>query len=92
MFIKLHRIQKKKNMYYLSEIVVNSSQISFLTENKEYKTALNEGSMNIGLNANAEFTDIVINIRGNSETITVIGDIELVESKINTGTKKLLRD
>ncbi len=92
MFIKLHRIQKKKNMYYLSEIVVNSSQISFLTENKEYKTALNEGSMDIGLNTNAEFTDIVINIRGNSETITVIGDIELVESKINTGTKKLLRD
>jgi|TARA_B100000902_G_C27155476_1_gene835923 uncharacterized protein YfdQ (DUF2303 family) len=79
-------------MYYLSEIVVNSSQISFLTENKEYKTALNEGSMDIGLNTNAEFTDIVINIRGNSETITVIGDIELVESKINTGTKKLLRD
>lgn len=92
MFIRLHRIQQKNNMYYLSEIVVNSNQITFLTENLEYKSALMEGKMEIGLNKGAEFTDVNINIRGTSETITVIGGIQVIESKISKGTKKLLRD
>ena len=92
MFVKLHRINCDEGSYYLSEIVVNTRQISFLTENLRYKTALKEGKMNIGLKKEAEFTDIAINDRNGSHSITVVGSIGMIESKINTSTKILLRD
>ena len=92
MFIKLHRINSRQGSYYLTEIVVNTTQISFLTENRQYKNALMEGNMNIELSQAAEFTDIVINNRNGSQSITVVGSIDVIESKINTTTKTLLRD
>ena len=92
MFIKLHRINYHHGTYYLSEIVVNVSHVTYLVENRNYRTALLEGAMNIGLDKNAIFTDIVINKNGISDTITVVGDVGLIESKINKSTKTLLRD
>jgi hypothetical protein len=56
------------------------------------KTALLEGKLSIGLDKAAEFTDIVVNQNGVRETITVIGDVGLIESKMQKTTKKLLRD
>ena len=92
MFIKLHRINNHNDRYYLTEIVVNVSHVSYLIENRHYRTALAEGRINIGLDKSALFTDIVINKNGNSETITVVGDVGLIESKISKSTKILLRD
>ena len=92
MFVKLHRIRNNNDSYYLTEVVVNVSHVSFMSENREYKMALMEGKMDIKLNTNAEFTDIYINRTGQSEKFTVIGSVELIESKINKTTKKLLRD
>ena len=92
MFVKLHRIRNNNNSYYLTEVVVNVSHVSFMSENREYKMALMEGKMDIKLNTNAEFTDIYINRTGHSEKFTVVGSVEFIESKINKTTKKLLRD
>ena len=92
MFIKLHRINCHHGKYYLSEIVVNVSHVSYLTENRIYRTALLEGHMDIGLDTGATFTDVIINKNGISDTITVVGDIGLIESKISKSTKTLLRD
>jgi hypothetical protein len=91
-FIKLHRINTHKNEHYLSEIVLNVSHVAYLTENRSLKTALLEGKLSIGLDKAAEFTDIVVNQNGVRETITVIGDVGLIESKMQKTTKKLLRD
>ena len=76
----------------MSEIVVNVAHVSYLLENREYHTALVEGRINIGLDKSALFTDIVINKNGNTETITVVGDVGVIESKISKSTKMLLRD
>ena len=92
MFVKLHRINNHNGRYFLSEIVVNVAHVSYLIENRDYRTALAEGHINIGLDKAAIFTDIVINKNGNTETITVVGDVSLIESKINKSTKILLRD
>ena len=92
MFTKLHRINFHNGRYYLTEIVVNVSHVSYLFENRKYKEALMEGKISIGLDKTAEFTDIVINKNGIGETITVVGDISIIESKISKSTKKLLRD
>ena len=91
MFIKLHRIQKTNDRYYLSEIVINTIHISFLSENREYKMALTEGKMDIELSKHADFSDVFINKAGKQEVITVIGNIGFVESKINKSRKQLLR-
>jgi len=91
-FIKLHRINYHHGKYYLSEIVVNVSHVTYLMENRNYRTALLEGRIDIGLDNNAVFTDIVINKNGISDTITVVGDMGLIESKIGKSTKTLLRD
>ena len=92
MFVKLHRINQHNGKYYLSEILVNISHVSYLTENRRYRTALIEGQIDIGLDRTAQFTDITINKNGIGETITVIGDVSVVESKISKSTRKLLRD
>ncbi len=92
MFIKLHRINNHNGKYYLSEIVINVGHVSYLLENREYRTALVEGRMNLELDKSALFTDLIINKNGNRETITVVGDVGLIESKISKSTKILLRD
>ena len=91
MFIKLHRINVNGSRYYLSEIVINVSHVSYITENKAYRTALTEGHINIGLDKAANFTDVIINKNGISETITVVGDVDQIETKINKPTRSLLR-
>ena len=92
MFIKLYKIIKRQttegNQFYLTEISVNASQISFMSENTEMKSLLNEGKLNLGLNSNADFTDLRLH---NSNDITVIGSMSFIESKILKDTKTLLR-
>lgn len=91
MFIKLHRIHKNGKGYYLSEIVVNVSHVSFLTENREFREALLEGKLDMDINKAAEFTDVAINKAGNAHTITVVGSVSMIENKINSSAKQLLR-
>ena len=47
MFIRLVKIDKKwgsHNEYYLSEVIINTTQIVYMAENTDLKTALTEGN------------------------------------------------
>jgi len=92
MFIKLFKVNKRQTLegiqFYLTEVSINASQISFMTENIDLKKMLNEGRLNLDLNKNADFTDLRLH---NSNEITVIGSPSVIESKILINTKTLLR-
>ena len=93
MFIKVIRLVERwtnnEKRYYLHEISLNTSHIAFLTENTQMKTLLNEGAINFNLHPQADFTDIKLST---GKEITVIGSTSMIESKIASTTKKLLRD
>ena len=92
MFVKLHRIKKKNNKFYLSEVRVNVSHILFISENTEMDKLLKEGIIDIGLSLSAKFSDILISSSTiGHEKITVVGEPDLIEIKINNSNKQLLR-
>ncbi len=95
MLVELIQIKETSNGdHMLSPIFVNSLSIVFLSENKEMKSKLQEGKLNLGLNQNfTNFTDVRLNhIQGHSSTITVVGDPGLIELKIfNKQQKQLLK-
>ncbi len=93
MFIKLYKINRRlngqENEFYLSEVSVNISHITYLAENSDYKKMLSEGKMNLNLHQNAQFTDITLL---DKQSITVVGNPTMIESKIvQNSSKTLLR-
>ena len=92
MFIKLFKVNRRQTLegeqFYLSEVSINATQISFMSENTDLKSMLNEGKLNLNLNKNADFTDLKLH---NSNEITVIGSPFTIESKILTSNKTLLK-
>jgi len=93
MFVKLHRIHEDEGSFYLTEVVLNISHISYMKENRSLRTALTEGRIGMGINPTAEFTDIMMNNAKNGYSIiSVIGSIGTIENKIYRGTKMLLKD
>ncbi len=91
MFVKLiklnQRQRKGETEYYLSEVSVNVKQISYISENYQYKKMLSEGKLSMELNTNTNFTDLELNT---NQTITVIGTPSVIESKIMTKANKQL--
>ena len=91
MFVKLiklnQRQRKGETEYYLSEVSVNVKQISYISENYQYKKMLSEGKLSMELNTNTNFTDLELNT---NQTITVIGTPSVIESKIMTKASKQL--
>jgi hypothetical protein len=86
--IKLNQRQRKGEIeYYLSEVSVNVKQISYISENYQYKKMLSEGKLSMELNTNTNFTDLELNT---NQTITVIGTPSVIESKIMTKASKQL--
>ena len=93
MFIKLYKVNKRYStegdQYYLTEVSINVARISYMSENADMKSMLQEGKINLDLNKNADFTDLYLN---NKEQITVIGSPFTIESKIfQNSSKTLLR-
>ena len=92
MFVKLHKISKRNSgEYYLSEVVLNTAQIVYMTEDAGMNSLLSEGKINIGLNPMTRFTKIRLSDRSKIEEITVVGDTDMIETKMMTSKKKLLR-
>ena len=91
MFVKLYRINKRPSVegdqYYLTEVSINVAKITFMSENHDMKTMLKEGKMNLELNHNAEFTDLILNTK---QQITVVGSPSVIESYIIGSSKKTL--
>jgi len=90
--IKLTQIKKDSfNTYRIASIYVNPKHIVFMSEESQMRQELVEGKINLGLDKNITFTKIKINESANFSEIVVVGTPEMIESKINTSTKKLLR-
>lgn len=90
--VKLTQIKKDSyNMYRITNIYVNPKHIVFMSEESQMRQELVEGKIDLGLDKNITFTKIKINESANFSEIIVVGTPEMIESKINTSTKKLLR-
>jgi len=90
--VKLTQIKKDSfNMYKITNIYVNPKHIVFMSEESQMRQELVEGKIDLGLDKNIAFTKIKINESANFSEIIVVGTPEMIESKINTSTKKLLR-
>ena len=60
MFVKLHKIsQHVSGEFYLSEVIVNTSHITYISEDVLMKQSLSEGKINLGLNKITQFTKII---------------------------------
>jgi len=94
MFVKLFKINKRKgDDYYLSEILVNASQIIYMSEDSSMASLMKEGKVNLGLHDATSFTRLRMKGNTSVEEITVVGDPTLIEHKIfNKSKKQLLRD
>lgn len=93
MFVKLNKINRHLNGgFYITEVTVNANQILFLSENQEMRNNLLEGKIDIGLNSLVRFTDVSFTTGDGRSKITVIGDPAMIETKITTSKKQLLRD
>mgnify|MGYP001219692822 CR=1 FL=1 len=91
MFIKVQKVSKKSDgELYLTEIRVNSKHISFISENKQMSYDLIEGKVFKGMNPMARFSDISVLTANGTQLITVVGEPEIIESRINN-SKRLLR-
>ena len=82
MLIRLTRITKNNNDFFLKEIFVNPSQISYLYEDDKMKKYLMEGMISFDLNRSTGFTKLKLENAGRSEEFTVVGDPHLIEQKI----------
>tara|TARA_R100000808_G_C2102187_1_gene118907 strand:- start:457 stop:738 length:282 start_codon:yes stop_codon:yes gene_type:complete len=92
MFIKLNRIRNSEAGWYLSEIRLNVSHILFISEDTEIARMLKEGKIDIGLSKSHRFSKIKLSTNNTGyDVITVVGAPELIEGKIYTGSKQLLR-
>ncbi len=92
MFVKLHRVDTHTDgSYYLSEVRLNTSYISYIVENVEMRNRLKKGLLNIGLHSSTTFTNITVSSNKTTETIIVVGSPDLVESKISKHHRQLLR-
>ena len=90
--VKLTQIKKDSfNMYRIASIYVNPKHIVFMSEESTFRQELIEGKIDLGLDKNITFTKIKINESANFSEIVVVGTPEMIESKISTSTKKLLR-
>ena len=90
--VKLTQIEKDSyNVYRLSNIYINPKHIVFLSEESGMRLELVEGKINLGLDRNITFTKIKINENSNTSEIVVVGSPDMVETKINTSTRRILR-
>ena len=97
MFIKLYKLNLRRissgEEYYLSEIMVNPTQIVYMSEDTEAAVLMKEGKLNLGLHKSASFTKLRLLSREGREEITVVEAASAIEKKIlSRSSKQLLRD
>tara|TARA_R110002074_G_scaffold262068_1_gene434329 strand:+ start:550 stop:831 length:282 start_codon:yes stop_codon:yes gene_type:complete len=92
MFVKFHRINTHANgSYYLTEVRLNISHISYISENLDMRGKLKEGKLNLDLHPATLFTNITVSFARDTQNIIVVGDPDLIESKMNKPYRQLLR-
>jgi hypothetical protein len=92
MFIKVQKVSEKTTgEKYLTEVRINSKHISFISENRQMSYDLIEGKIFDGMSPMVRFSDISLLSPNGIQKITVVGEPDLIESRIYN-SKQLLRD
>ena len=86
--LELVQIKNTGDSYILSTVYINPGHIAHLSEHREYRNALREGKINLDLNPATTFTKVVVNEGNKSAHFIVVGDPELIESKLNKSFSK----
>ena len=87
-FVKIARFSDDD--WRLEKIYINPKHVVYISEARDYKTALMEGRMNLDLTRQAEFSRI--EYRNESQHhITVIGSPSEVQSRLSGARRTILR-
>ena len=96
MLVKLIKIIKSGKNYSLKQIFVNPSQILYIQEDERFMNQLKEGVISLDIHQSTGFSKIRLDSNGTYEELTVIGDPEIIQRKIEgvifSTRKQLLRD
>ena len=75
----------------VGKIRINPDHITYIVEDRRMIKNLAEGKINLGLREDVGFTRIKLNGRDISSEITVIGNPNVIESKLSQRTKRILK-
>tara|TARA_Y100000592_G_C5480411_1_gene325107 strand:- start:4116 stop:4406 length:291 start_codon:yes stop_codon:yes gene_type:complete len=96
MLVKLIKIMKSGRDYSLKQIFVNPSQILYIQEDERFISDLREGAISLDIHQSTGFSKIRLDSNGIYEELTVVGDPEIIQRKIEnvifSTRKQLLRD
>ena len=81
MLVELVQIKKRQGRHYLSKIYLNPRHIVYISEDVGIKNTISE-SNDIGLVPETTFSTIRLNDNGLYSEISVVGDPQMIESKI----------
>ncbi len=87
MLVEMIQIKNLRGRLSLNRIYLNPRHIVFISENSKIKTAMTEVK-DLGLVPQTKFSTIRLNDNGTYSEIDVVGDPEMIESKIFTKQKK----
>jgi hypothetical protein len=89
--VKFVEIIKDRDSFSLREVFINPSHIVSLREDNFMKRNLEEGKLPADMDLRQDFTKITLNKGTTGQELVVVGTPSLVETKLNGGSKELLR-
>jgi len=87
---RIHSNDSKRN-FSLREVFINPDQVVCLREAPEFKQKLLEGILPKDLDKRQEFTHVYLNRGQSGLDIFIVGAPSLVEKKLTTNKKQLLK-
>ncbi len=88
MIVKLIEVKHRGSHIALEEVFINTEQVVFV---KPSNKPINEGSYPDGLDKRSEFSKVYLDHGQNGLVLTVVGSPSVVESKINSLNRQLLK-
>ena len=89
--IELVTINKIKETWYLSKVIVNPVHMVSITDSIEHNNLLSEGKIELPLDSNIRFTKVRMNPVTGYEEFIVVGSPYSIMEKVNKTTKQLLK-
>jgi hypothetical protein len=77
--------------YFLKEVFINPEHVVMLDEDTRYRKLNEDNQLAEGLSLNHRFTRLLLNQQNSESEIVVIGDPRMVDSKLKSSTKTLLK-
>ena len=85
------RMDHEKSTFSLRETYVNPDHILYLRENRDIKGRISKSNLVNELDTHQEITTVHLNKGHSGMTINVVGHLSLIEEKIRSSKKILLK-